>query len=103
MPSSSTILIAFSILIPLLLIYAIIRAFRDARKEKTILSHIQILRRSIAASCILGFLLMLILPAQTKNGEWNYGGFVLFFISAINYGYAQRAEKAAIAAEALKK
>ncbi len=103
MPSSSTIITAISILIPLLLIYAILRAFRDSRKDKTILCHIQILRRSIAASCILGFLLMAILPVHTKAGEWNYGGFVLFFISAINYGYAQRVEKAAIAAESLKK
>ena len=100
---STTLFTALTILILLIAVVAMISSLGKGRKEKTILSHIRILRRNIGASCILGYLLMAILPAQTKIGDRNYGVFVLFFVSAINYGYARRAEKAAIAAEAEKK
>ena len=100
---STTLFTALTILILLIAIVAMISVLRKGRKEKTILSHIQVLRRSIGASFILGYLLMAILPAQTKTGDLNYIGYVLFFICAINYGYARRAEKAAIAAEAQTK
>ncbi|MFA6290038.1 MAG: hypothetical protein WC661_21850 [Opitutaceae bacterium] len=100
MPSASTIFVALCILVPLLLILSIIRAFRDAKKEKTILCHIQILRRSIGAAFLLGFIIMCYSQSRAKgSGDWNYGGPLLLFVSAIHYGYARKAERAAIALE----
>ncbi len=100
---STTLFTAFTILILLISIVAIISAWRKGRKEKTILSHIQVLRRSIGAAFILGFIIMCF-PHSGANssGGHNYAGLLLFFISAIHYGYARKAEKAAIALEASK-
>jgi Na+-transporting NADH:ubiquinone oxidoreductase subunit NqrD len=100
---STTLFTALTILILLIAIVALISALRNGRKEKTILSHIQVLRRSIGAAFILGFIIMCYSQSHTKNSDdYNYAGLLLLFISAIHYGYARKAEKAAIALEASK-
>ena len=93
---STTLFAALTILILLIAIAAIISAMRKGRKEKTILSHIQVLRRSIGAAFILGFIIMCYPQSR------NYAGLLISFVSAIHYGYARKAEKAAIALEASK-
>jgi hypothetical protein len=100
---STTLFAALTILILLIAIVALISALRKGKKEKTILSHIQVLRRSIGAAIILGFIIMCFPLSRTKDSDdYNYAGPMLFFISAIHYGYARKAEKAAIALEASK-
>lgn len=100
---STTLFTALTILILLIAIVAIISALRTDKKEKTILSHIQVLRRSIGAAFILGFIIMCYPQSSTKDSaDYNHAGILLLFISAIHYGYARRAEKAAIALEASK-
>ncbi len=93
---STTLFIALTILILLIAIFAIISTLRKGRKEKTILSHIQVLRRSIGAAFILGFIIV------SFPQSHNYAGLLLLFINVIHYGYARKAEKAAIALEASK-
>ncbi len=100
---STTLFTVFTALILLISIVAIISAWRKGRKEKTILSHIQVLRRSIGAAFILGFVIMCFPQSSMKSSDGhNYAGLLLFFISAIHYGYARKAEKAVIALEASK-
>lgn len=100
---STTLFTAFTILFLLISIAAIVSAWRKGRKEKTILNHIQVLRRSIGAAFILGFIIICYPHSGAKSsGDRNYAGLLLLFISAIHYGYARKAEKAAMALEASK-
>ena len=86
-----------------LLIYSIIYAFTHKPKERSILGHIQFIRKNIGAAFLFGIGLTCYSQSQMKNpDDWQYGGPLLVFITAILYGYARRAEKAAIALESSK-
>ena len=86
-----------------LLIYSIFYAFKHKPKEKGVLGHIQFLRKNIGAAFLFGIGLTFYSQSQIKNpDDWQYGGPLLAFITAILYGYARKAEKAAIAHEASK-
>lgn len=103
MPSINTTFFALTIILPLLFVAFIIWAFFAGKKEKSAVMHIRILRRSIGATFILA---LIIIGAPKSKDEvirsWDYAGPLLLFISAIHYGYARKAEKAAIALEQMK-
>jgi len=103
MPSINTTFFALTIILPLLFVAAIIWTFFGGRKEQSAVKHIRILRRSIGAT----FILALVITGAPKSKDeairsWDYAGPLLLFISAIHYGYARKAEKAAMVLEQMK-
>jgi hypothetical protein len=86
-----------------LLIYSVVYAFRHKPKVEGVLGHIQFLRKNIGAAFLFGIGLTFYSQSQMKSPhDWQYGGPLLAFITAILYGYARKAEKAAVAQEASK-
>jgi len=103
MQSSLTLIYIAVALVNGLLLYSIIYAFTHKPKEKSILSHIRSIRRNTGADFLFGIGLTIYSQSNMKNPEdWQYGGPLLVFITAILYGYARTAEKAAIALEQSK-